>query len=265
VKSDVLRRSLALAVVISLGVILLGAQFIELNTEVKAILQKPSVNHWWGTDSLGRDLLLRTLQGYGFSFLLALFATALSALIGISLGAWAGWMGGRTDLVLMRGIEILESIPDLLLTIVLVLVLVVIFGQADTAFGFLSLSVALGLSSWFEIARQTRVLTLRERQMLYAESAVALGASRSRILFRHIWPNIQSSIWVLLLLQIPGFILFEASLSFFGFGVQPPAPSLGQVFVEGWRVMAATSHVIWGPTFLLFATLLGFRSYSWLR
>lgn len=257
-------RRFYLGLLVSLIGVLCWAQFAELTMDVQAVLQAPSGSHWWGTDSLGRDLLLRTLQGYGFSLLLALVATALSAVIGVSVGAWAGWMGGRTDLIVMRVIEILESTPDLLLTIVLGLVLMVLFGPAESAWGFLSLSLALGLSSWFEIARQTRVLTLRERQMLYADAAVALGASRTRILFRHIWPNIQSSVWLLVLLQIPGFILFEASLSFFGFGVQPPAPSLGQVFVEGWRVMSATSHVIWGPTFLLFTTLLGFRSVSWL-
>lgn len=246
------------AVLITLsGLIILGVvstQVTPLPTDVTNILQGPSPEHLWGTDSLGRDLFWRSLQGYGFSLALALLSAMIAGAIGVGLGTWAGWMGGRTDLILMRIIEVLESVPDLLLTIVLGLVVGLLFpGNVAT------LGLALGLSGWFEIARQTRVLTLRERQMLYADAAVALGAGRSRVLYKHIWPNIQGSVWILLLLQVPGFILAEASLSFFGFGVQPPQPSLGQVFVEGWRVMSATTHVLWGPTFLLFATLLAFR------
>lgn len=247
-------KALAFGIV---GVALLGllsTQVAPLATDVTQVLHGPSGTHWWGTDSLGRDLFLRSLQGYGFSLALALLSALIAGVIGVGLGTWAGWMGGRTDLILMRIIEILESVPDLLLTIVLGLVVGLLFpGNVAT------LGLALGLSGWFEIARQTRVLTLRERQMLYADAAVALGAGRSRILFKHIWPNIQGSVWILLLLQVPGFILAEASLSFFGFGVQPPQPSLGQVFVEGWRVMSATTHVLWGPTLLLFMTLIVFR------
>lgn len=234
-----------------------GAYFAtgaELAPDVENVLRPPGAGHPWGTDSLGRDLGWRTLQGYGFSLALAVLAALIAGTVGVGLGAWAGWMGGRTDLILMRVIEILESVPDLLLMIVLGLVVGLIFpGNVAT------LALALGLSGWFEIARQTRVLTLRERGMLYADAAVALGAGRARVLFRHIWPNIQNSVWILLLLQVPGFILAEASLSFFGFGVQPPQPSLGQIFVEGWRVMSATTHVLWAPTALLFLTLILFR------
>lgn len=225
-----------------------------LQPDVTNVLGLPGEAHIWGTDSLGRDLFWRTLQGYGFSLALAVFAALITGVMGVALGAWAGWMGGRTDLVLMRVIEVLESVPDLLLTIVLGLLVGLILPGNVIALG-----LALGLSGWFEIARQTRVLTLRERQMLYADAAVALGAGRTRVLSKHIWPNIQDSVWILLLLQVPGFILAEASLSFFGFGVQPPQPSLGQIFVEGWRVMSASTHVLWGPTLLLFVTLIVFR------
>lgn len=250
---------MVVAILTALG-IGLGSESLQLATDVTRVLQPPDADHWLGTDSLGRDVAMRTLQGYGFSLVLAVMAAAIAGVLGVAVGAWAGWMGGRVDLIAMRFIEILEAIPDLLLTVVLGLVLgLVLPGH------LLTLSLALGLSGWFEVARQARVLTLRERQMLYADAAVALGAGRSRVLFKHLWPNIQDSIWILLVLQVPGFILAEAALSFFGFGVQPPIPSLGQVFVEGWRVLSVSSHVLWGPTALLFVTLIGFRAFTWGR
>lgn len=251
----------ALVPIVVLYIIGIGLQLFAPNTsDVSRILETPSLQHLWGTDSLGRDLLVRSLQGYSFSLTLAIVASAIGGSIGVSVGAFAGWKGGRTDLILMRILEILEALPDLLLAIVLALVLQAIWGTNSPLGSFVSLSLALGFCSWFELARQARVLTLRERQMLYADAAVALGASRARILGRHIWPNIQSSIWILILLQIPGYILFEAALSFFGFGIQAPSPSLGQLFVEGWRVLPVTSHVVWGPITLLFLTLITFRS-----
>lgn len=241
----------------------LGLRFFwPLETDIARVLEGPSLWHPWGLDSLGRDLLNRSLQSFSFSLLLAMVASVIAGVLGIGLGAFAGWRGGRTDLFLMRLIEILESVPDLLLAVVIMLAVGITLGIDSAGASFVALSLALGLSSWFEVARQARVLTLRERQLLYAEAAHAIGAGRTRILARHIWPNIQNSIWILLLLQIPSFILFEASLSFFGFGLQPPEPSLGQIFVEGWRVMSVTSHVIWGPSFLLFATLLIFRQLT---
>lgn len=234
--------------------------FVPLQGELGQTLGSPNWSHPLGTDSIGRDLLIRSLQGLSLSGTLALLAALIAGILGVSWGVWSGWRGGRTDLIFMRILETVEGIPDLLLAVVLTLIIQLLWPGEGLVASFFSLALALGLTGWFEIARQARALTLRERQMQYAEAARALGAGRWRILFWHIWPNIQTSIWILILLQIPGFILFEASLSFFGFGLKAPMPSLGQIFLEGWKVLPVTSHVVWGPTLLLFLSLLAFRS-----
>lgn len=233
--------------------------FIPMQTELREILVSPGWSHPLGTDSIGRDLFVRSLQGLSLSGALAVLAALIAGTLGVFWGIWSGWRGGRTDLVFMRILETIEGIPDLLMAVVLTLVIRLLWHSEEPLASFFSLALALGLTGWFEIARQARALTLRERKMQYAEAARALGAGRWRILFGHIWPNIQTSIWILILLQVPGFILFEASLSFFGFGVKAPLPSLGQIFLEGWKVLSITSHVVWGPTLLLFASLLAFR------
>lgn len=248
---------LYLAAIFGAGFVLIF--FVETTTNLSAILQPPSLQHIFGTDSLGRDLFHRSLEGAFLSGVLALSAAIFSGVMGLAIGAAIGWKGGRADLVLMRLIEVLESIPDLLLAVVLALSFQFLIGAETPASYFFCLVLVLGLTGWFEVARQARGLILRERQLLYADAARAMGASRYRILLRHIWPNIQTSVWILILLQIPGFIIFEASLSFFGFGLKPPHPSLGQIFLEGWKVLSVSSHVILGPTLILFFSLICFK------
>lgn len=233
---------------------------VPVQSELGETLISPGWAHPFGTDSIGRDLLIRSLQGLSLSGALALCAAFIAGFLGVVWGIWSGWRGGRTDLFFMRILETVEGIPDLLLAVVLTLLIQLLWPSESLGASFFTLALALGLTGWFEIARQARALTLRERQMQYAEAARALGAGHWRILIFHIWPNIQNSIWILILLQIPGFILFEASLSFFGFGLKAPLPSLGQIFLEGWKVLPITSHVVWGPTLLLFVSLLAFRS-----
>ena len=163
----------------------------------------------------------------------------------------------------MRTIDVLEALPDLLLSAVLLLAWRVLVGDVSVVMQFLGLTLALGFTGWMELARQMRALTLRERNMPYIEAAVALGVGRLRIVTKHMWPNIKNSLLLLLLLQIPGFVLFEATLSFFGLGLQSPQTSLGQVLLEGWKLLSLSSHVILGPTALLFFSLVAFQCLLW--
>lgn len=233
-----------------------------LPAQLDQVLLGPTTSHWLGTDSLGRDVLWRTLQGYAFSVSLALLASVLSGTLGVAFGLLSGWKGGRMDIFLMRLCEIFEAIPDLIMAICWMLALETIFSVETVAGRFFALVAALALTGWSDVARQARALGLRERGLPYIEAAQATGASPGRIFVVHMWPNIRTSILFLMVLQIPAFILFESSLSFFGFGLRSPEPSLGQLFVEGWKVISVARHLIWPPTVLLFLTLLALRRWQ---
>jgi ABC-type dipeptide/oligopeptide/nickel transport system permease subunit len=181
---------------------------------------------WLGTDKYGRDILSRLLIGVRVSLAVGLVTVLLSLTVGVLLGALAGYFRGRVDEAILWLVNVVWSIPTLLLVFAIMLLL----GK-----GFWQVFIAIGLTLWVNVARIVRgqVLAVRERE--YVEAARALGYSHTRILFRHILPNIMGPVWVVAASNFASAIVIEAGLSFLGVGVQPPQPSWGLMIKENYN------------------------------
>ena len=257
---DAIRRLRANpAAVLALGVIctvvvatLLGPWLNPNNTETLDWLHvaaRPGLQnaHWFGTDRLGRDLYARTLAGTRVSIAIGLVASILSILVGVSYGAISGYLGGRTDQAMMRIIEILSGLP----LIFFVIFLTVIFGRSESL-----LFISIGAVGWLTMARIVRGQTLSIRQQDYIAAAVASGASSSRIIARHVVPNVIGPVIVYATLTVPQIILFESFLSFLGLGIQEPGASLGTLIAEGVGEMEAAPWMLLVPGSFLAVLLL---------
>ncbi|HUT33075.1 MAG TPA: ABC transporter permease [Planctomycetota bacterium] len=210
-------------------------------------LQPPSGTHWLGTDALGRDLLSRLLYGARISLAVGLVATLVSLVIGVSYGAIAGYVGGRTDNLMMRFVDVLYGLPFMFLVILIVMVA----GRS-----LLNLFIALGAVQWLTTARIVRgqVMSLKERE--FVEAARGLGAGPCRIIFRHIVPNLLGIVIVYATLNVPAVMLQEAFLSFLGLGVEHPMPSWGTLIAEGARSMEVCPWLMVFPGVTFSLTLL---------
>jgi oligopeptide transport system permease protein len=227
------------------------------------ILAQPSGQHWLGTDSLGRDMLSRLIHGARMSMAVGIVTAVISLFLGMAYGALSGWAGGRLDAVMMRFVDILYSMPSLVL-LILVKVLfdsVPIFSNPELK-ALTGMLLALSVVGWVTLARIVRGQVLQAKQMVFVESARALGASGFRIVLRHIIPNILGPVIVVLTFQIPSNILYESFLSFLGLGLQPPFSSWGVLANEGWRSLSSYPHLIISPGFALFAAMLAFNLFG---
>ncbi|RZA09099.1 MAG: ABC transporter permease [Proteobacteria bacterium] len=237
---------LLLALAIAAGAIWLPGYEVQ---DAGSALQSPSGAHWLGTDSLGRDLLSRTLTGGALSLAVGVFAALLSFLLGLSYGGLAGYLGGRMGAILMRVADALYALPLFLLGAILILV----FGRGP--FGVI---LALGLTGWVGEARLARVLVAQAKGLPYVESARSLGLTPLRIFWFHILPNVMGPLTVSITLAISQNILAESFLSFVGLGLEPPFASWGTLANEGWRAFRAYPHLILAPGAALFCTALAF-------
>jgi oligopeptide transport system permease protein len=227
---------------------------------MEQILAGPSAQHWLGTDDLGRDLLSRLIYGAQMSMAVGIFTAVFSLAMGIVYGAVSGWLGGRVDAFMMRLVDILDSIPTLVLLILVKILFDAMNLFADPKIRALTgVLMALSVFGWIMLARVVRGQVLQVKQSLYVEAAQALGASSFSIVFRHVLPNILGPIIVVLTFQIPSNIMFESFLSFIGLGLQPPYSSWGVLANAGWKTIKSYPHLIIAPGCALFFTMLAFN------
>jgi ABC-type dipeptide/oligopeptide/nickel transport system permease subunit len=218
-----------------------------------APLRAPSPGAIMGTDQFGRDILSRLIFGSRVALLIGFGATLSGALIGVPLGLWAGFAGGRIDGVIMRAVDTMLAIPPVLLAMALV---------AVTGRGSLNAGIAVAVVGLPQFARIARAGTLEQKAMEYVEAAVAVGARDTRLLFRTILPNIQSPIAVQLPIAVSRAILLEASLSFLGLGTQPPQPSWGLMIRESRDYMYSAPWYGLFPGALIAATVMALNTLS---
>lgn len=208
--------------------------------------EPPGSSHIMGTDPLGRDLFTRILYGGRVSFSVGLCATAVSVLVGVIWGSFAGWFGGKVDTIMMRMVDIAYAFPFT----IFVIILMVFFERS-----MLLLFAAIGAVEWLTMARIVRAQVMSIKHQEFIDAARGLGLSTTRIIFRHILPNITGPVIIYSTLTIPAVMLLEAFLSFLGLGVQPPASSWGILIREGAETMEEYPWLLVFPGLALSLTL----------
>lgn len=218
-------------------------------THLALKLQAPNLHHWLGTDNLGRDVLTRILHGTYVSLAVGFIAVFVSLSIGVVVGAIAGYLGGWVDSLLMRIVDAILCFP----VFFLILTAVAMLGPS-----LINIVVIIGLTSWTFTGRLVRAefLTLRETQ--YVQAAKAMGQNSLTIIFRHILPNAMAPIFVTAVLGVPAAILTEASLSYLGFGVQPPQATWGNIIADGKPYLLDAWWLILFPGIAILITTLAF-------
>lgn len=219
-------------------------------TDFSNTLKSPSSKHIMGTDQEGRDMLSRVIYGSRVSITVALGTALIALLVGTVYGAFSGYIGGKTDELLMRIVDIFYSLPDLLVIVLLTLII----GK-----GVLGIVIALGFTAWMRVARIVRGSVIQIKSFEYVESAKALGAKPVRIFSKHILPNIIGSIIVTITFSIPYAILAESTLSFLGLGIAPPESSWGTLASTGWQGIRTFPHLIVFPSLAIFITAFSFN------
>lgn len=211
-------------------------------------LEPPSRQHLLGLDDLGRDVLSRIIFGARVSLRVGFSVVILASIVGISLGAIAGYFGGWADTIVMRVTDILLAFPGILLAIALVAVL----GPSLN-----NVVLALATIGWVGYARLVRGQVLKVREMEYVTAARALGAKSPRVIILHVLPNVINPVIVMATLGLAGAILAEAALSFLGLGVQPPTPSWGAMLTSGRRYLGLANHLAIYPGIAIMLAVMG--------
>ncbi len=214
--------------------------------DLSRILRGPSLQHWFGTDDLGRDQLTRVLVGGRVSLTVGIIATCVSVVIGVTYGAMAAYAGKKVEAVMMRCVDIIYAMPFT----IFVILLMTVFERS-----LLLLFVAIGAVEWLTMARivHGQVKSLKKQEFI--EAAVSLGYGTPRILFRHLIPNVLGVVTVYATLTVPSVMLLESFLSFLGLGVQPPQPSWGSLIKLGADNLQLFPYLLIIPAFFFSLTL----------
>ncbi len=261
---DAWRRLLAnraalvsLVILITLGVVsivgpyLLPWTYDQIDWDhVEAMPPNFEMGHYFGTDSVGRDLLARTLFGGRVSLMVGILATAVALFIGVTVGAVAGFVGGKVDQLLMRFVDLMYAVP---LTF-FVIILMVLFGR-----NFILMFLAIGAVEWLTMARIVRGQTLTLRNKEFIDAARASGGSTTAIIIRHIVPNVLGVVMVYVTLTIPQVILLESFLSFLGLGIQEPMTSWGMLINDGAAELEINPRTLIIPASFMTVTLFCFN------
>lgn len=218
--------------------------------DIMSINKQPSAAHWFGTDNLGRDLFTRCWEGARVSLTIALVATLINVIIGVLYGGISGYFGGRVDMIMMRGVEIIYTIPDLLWVIMLMVVL---------GSGLNTIIISIAITGWGSMARLVRGQILQLKQSEYVMASRTLGGRFSHIITRHLIPNLMGPIIIDLTFSIPGAIFTEASLSYLGMGIPVPLASWGSLANDGAKMLLLQPHQLLFPALLISITMLSFN------
>ncbi len=259
--ADVRRRffknKVAMIGLLLILVILILAVFVPLfspytysQQDLSNINMPPSSRHWFGTDSLGRDLWVRVWVGARVSLAVGVFGSIIPSLIGIVIGGISGYFGGRVDMIIMRLIDVIMCVPSMIYVILIMLYM---------GSGPVPLIVAFALTGWMGSARNVRglILQLKEREFILASRA--LGASAGNLIFQHLVPNTLGIVVVSMTMGVPAAIFHEAYLSFIGLGIAPPIPSWGQLANLGISVFRIYPSQLFIPAILISLTMLSFN------
>ena len=250
------RDKMALFGLFILSIVVLAAIFADVIADYETVviaqnlsdrLQGPSAQYWLGTDEFGRDIFARMIHGSRVSLLVGVLSVSISIVIGGSLGAVAGYYGGKLDNVIMRVMDVFLAVPSILLAIAIVSAL---------GANLINLMFAISISSIPSYARVVRASVLSLRDQEFIEAARAIGASDARIIMRHIIPNSLSPVIVQGALGVAGAILSTAGLSFIGLGIQPPEPEWGAMLAGGRQYLRHAWHVTTFPGLMIMITIL---------
>ncbi len=226
------------------------APYDPTSIHVRDILLAPSWEHWCGTDTLGRDVFSRMLFGARVSLAVGFVAVGISLIIGLMLGAVAGYAGGRTDAMLMRATDMVLCFPTFFLILA-----VIAFLEPS----IWNIMIVIGLTSWMGIARLVRAEFLSLKQREFVLAAHSLGVPPLRIMVRYLLPNAMGPVLVSAVLGVAGAVLVESGLSFLGLGVQPPDPSWGNILTEGKDNIQIAWWLSLYPGLAILITVLGYN------
>ena len=226
-------------------------------TDLQATDLRPSLKHFFGTDNLGRDLFVRVMYGSRYSLIIAISAATINLVIGVVYGGVAGFFGGKVDNIMMRIVDVLYSIPNQIYVIILMAAF-----KKDGSTGLTTIILAMAISYWVGMARIVRGDILQLKQQEFVLAAKALGASKARVLFRHLIPNCIGSILVTLTLFVPQAIFTEAFLSFIGLGINAPLASLGTLANDASGLLSTAAYQLLFPAGAICIIILAFNLFG---
>lgn len=249
----------ALLIILSSIVVPMCSKYDYATNDLSMTNLKPSVEHLFGTDHLGRDIFVRVFMGARYSLTIAIVAAFINLVIGVLYGGIAGYFGGKVDAVLMRIVDVIYSIP---LTIYVIIFMAILNKPGSSGSGLGTIILALSISYWIGMARIVRGDVLQLKQQEFVLASKALGASNFRILIRHLIPNCIGSIMVTLTLLIPEAVFTEAFLSFIGLGLVPPKASLGTLANEAMKAIYTYPWQLLFPAVMICLIILSFNLFG---